>query len=89
MAGLSTLAPQSLGGGSSGATAMASVATSGISQTLEIQNACLRISSASAFQIGVKDGLGDEGWYRFSRSQGDNRATPEVLWAVGALPVFV
>jgi hypothetical protein len=77
------------GGGGSGATATASVATSGISQTLEIQNACLRISSASAFQIGVKDGLGDEGLgIAFQEVRAITELPRKCFGAVGAYPGF-
>ena len=49
------------GGGGSGATATAQIATSGISQTLEQQNAAILITDTSDFDISVKDGLGDQG----------------------------
>ena len=49
------------GGGGSGAAATAQIATSGISQTLEQQNAAILITGTSDFDISVKDGLGDQG----------------------------
>jgi hypothetical protein len=49
------------GGGGSGATATAQIATSGISQTMEQQNAAILITGASDFDISVKDGLADQG----------------------------
>ena len=49
------------GGGGSGATATAQIATSGISQTMEQQNAAILITGTSDFDISVKDGLADQG----------------------------
>jgi hypothetical protein len=49
------------GGGGSGAAATAQIATSGISQTMEQQNAVILITGTSDFDISVKDGLADQG----------------------------
>jgi hypothetical protein len=49
------------GGGGSGAAATAQIATSGISQTMEQQNAAILITGTSDFDISVKDGLADQG----------------------------
>ncbi len=43
------------------ATATATIASTGVSQTVEVQNACIKITGTSDFQIGVKDGLADQG----------------------------
>jgi len=49
------------GGGGSAAAATAQIAASGISQTMEQQNASILITGASDFDISVKDGLADQG----------------------------
>ena len=49
------------GGGGSGAAATAQIATSGIAQTMEQQNASILITGTSDFDISVKDGLADQG----------------------------
>ena len=49
------------GGGGSGAAATAQIAASGISQTMEQQNAAILITGTSDFDISVKDGLADQG----------------------------
>ncbi len=49
------------GGSGSGAAATAQIATSGISQTMEQQNAAILITGTSDFDISVKDGLADQG----------------------------
>jgi hypothetical protein len=46
---------------SGSATATATIATTGVSQTVEVQNACIKITGTSDFQIGTKDGLADQG----------------------------
>jgi hypothetical protein len=46
---------------SGAATATATIATTGVSQTVEVQNACIKITGASDFSISVKDGLADQG----------------------------
>ena len=43
------------------ATATATIAATGVSQTVEVQNACIKITGTSDFQIGAKDGLADQG----------------------------
>ena len=43
------------------ATATATIASTGVSQTVEVQNACIKITGTSDFQIGAKDGLADQG----------------------------
>ena len=49
------------GGGGSAAAATAQIAASGISQTMEQQNAAILITGTSDFDISVKDGLADQG----------------------------
>ena len=49
------------GGGGSAAAATAQIATSGISQTIEEQNAAILITGTSDFDISAKDGLADQG----------------------------
>ena len=49
------------GGGGSAAAATAQIATSGISQTMEQQNAAILITGTSDFDISAKDGLADQG----------------------------
>ena len=43
------------------ATATATIAATGVVQTVEVQNACIKITGTSDFQIGAKDGLADQG----------------------------
>ena len=43
------------------AAATATIATTGVAQTVEVQNACIKITGTSDFQIGAKDGLADQG----------------------------
>ena len=43
------------------ATATSTIAATGVSQTVEVQNACIRITGTSDFHISVKDGLADQG----------------------------
>jgi len=49
------------GGGGSGAAATAQIATSGISQSIEVQDAAILITGTSDFDISAKDGLADQG----------------------------
>ena len=49
------------GGGGSAAAATAQIASSGISQTMEQQNAAILITGTSDFDISAKDGLADQG----------------------------
>ena len=46
---------------SGSAAATATIATTGVVQTVEVQNACIKITGTSDFQIGAKDGLADQG----------------------------
>ncbi len=47
--------------GTGSATATSTIAATGVSQTVEVQNACIRITGTSDFHISVKDGLADQG----------------------------
>ena len=49
------------GGGGSAAAATAQIATSGISQSIEVQDAAILIEGTTDFDISVKDGLADQG----------------------------
>jgi len=49
------------GGGGSAAAATAQIATSGVAQTIEQQNAAILVTGTSDFDISAKDGLADQG----------------------------